>query len=145
MFQFRFEEKNNTIEQLESQLRKLHHSTESLVMYRKDLGYATNNMGKAMAILSVSEENSALSAAIAQLSSVHEKISSIHHDQASVEFYELSELIKDYLGLVGAVKDVFHVSFSVYSHTNVLTFLLLVFKLNTDFEFTQYFSTHVLF
>ena len=125
MFQFRFEEKNNTIEQLETQLRKLHHSTESLVMYRKDLGYATNNMGKAMAILSVSEENSALSAAIAQLSSVHEKISSIHHDQASVEFYELSELIKDYLGLVGAVKDVFHVSFSVYSHTKVLSFLLL--------------------
>lgn len=103
-----FEEKNNTIEQLETQLRKLHQSTESLVIYRKDLGYATNNMGKTMAILSVSEENSALSAAIAQLSSVHEKISSIHHDQASVEFYELSELIKDYLGLVGAVKDVFH-------------------------------------
>ena len=67
-------------------------------------------MAKSMAILSGSEENSALSAAIAQLSSVQEKISSIHHDQASVEFFELSELIKDYLGLVGAVKGVFHVS-----------------------------------
>jgi len=48
--------------------------------------------------------------------SVHEKISSIHHDQASVEFYELSELIKDYLGLVGAVKDVFHVSFCLFPY-----------------------------
>ena len=34
----------------------------------------------------------------------------IHHDQAHADFYYLSELIKDYIGLVGAVKDVFQVS-----------------------------------
>ena len=106
----RFEEKNNTIEQLENQLRKLHQATENLVWYRKELGYATNNMSKSLAVLSGSEENSGLSAAIAQLSSVQEKIGSIHQDQANVEFFELSELIKDYLGLVGAVKNAFHVS-----------------------------------
>jgi len=103
-----FEEKNNTIEQLENQLRKLHQATENLVWYRKELGYATNNMSKSLAVLSGSEENSGLSAAIAQLSSVQEKIGSIHQDQANVEFFELSELIKDYLGLVGAVKNAFH-------------------------------------
>ena len=107
---FRFEEKNNTIEQLEAQLRKLHLATEALVVYRKDLGFATNNVSKSLAVLSGSEENSGLSAAIAQLSSVQEKIATIHQDQASVEFFELSELIKDYLGLVAAVKNVFHVS-----------------------------------
>ena len=107
---YRFEEKNNTIEQLENQLRKLHQATENLVWYRKELGYATNNMSKSLAVLSGSEENSGLSAAIAQLSSVQEKIGSIHQDQANVEFFELSELIKDYLGLVGAVKNAFHVS-----------------------------------
>merc|ERR1719510_2412877 len=103
-----FEEKNNTIEQLENQLRKLHQATENLVWYRKELGYATNNMSKSLAVLSGSEENSGLSAAIAQLSSVQEKIGSIHQDQANVEFFELSELIKDYLGLVGAVRNAFH-------------------------------------
>ena len=110
MYICRFEEKNNTIEQLENQLRKLHQATENLVWYRKELGYATNNMSKSLAVLSGSEENSGLSAAIAQLSSVQEKIGSIHQDQANVEFFELSELIKDYLGLVGAVKNAFHVS-----------------------------------
>ena len=110
-FVYRFEEKNNTIEQLETQLRKLHQSTELLVMYRKDLGFATNYMSKSLAVLSGTEENSGLSGAIAQLSSVHERIANIHQDQATVEFFELSELIKDYLGLVGAVKNVFHVSF----------------------------------
>merc|ERR1719510_816495 len=68
-----FEEKTNTIEQLETQLRKLHLATEALVMYRKDLGYATNNISKSLAVLSGTEENSGLSAAIAQLSSVQEK------------------------------------------------------------------------
>jgi len=103
-----FEEKTNTIEQLENQLRKLHQATEALVWYRKDLGYATNNVSKSLAVLSGSEENSGLSAAIAQLSSVQEKIASIHQEQANVEFFELSELMKDYLGLVGAVKNVFN-------------------------------------
>ena len=110
MYLFRFEEKTNTIEQLENQLRKLHQATEALVWYRKDLGYATNNVSKSLAVLSGSEENSGLSAAIAQLSSVQEKIASIHQEQANVEFFELSELMKDYLGLVGAVKNVFNVS-----------------------------------
>ena len=67
-------------------------------------------MSKSLAVLSGSEENSGLSAAIAQLSSVQEKIASIHQEQANVEFFELSELMKDYLGLVGAVKNVFNVS-----------------------------------
>ena len=110
IYLFRFEEKTNTIEQLENQLRKLHQATEALVWYRKDLGYATNNVSKSLAVLSGSEENSGLSAAIAQLSSVQEKIASIHQEQANVEFFELSELMKDYLGLVGAVKNVFNVS-----------------------------------
>ena len=66
-----------------------------------------------MAILSGSEDNSALSGAIAQLSTVQEKIEAIHHDQAHADFYYLSELIKDYIGLVGAVKDVFQVSCNV--------------------------------
>ena len=34
----------------------------------------------------------------------------IHHDQASADFYYLSELIRDYIGLVGAVKEAFQVS-----------------------------------
>ena len=84
-------------------------------------------MSKSLAVLSGSEENSGLSAAIAQLSSVQEKIASIHQEQANVEFFELSELMKDYLGLVGAVKNVFNVSsfefdFVTFTGTQILCF-----------------------
>ena len=61
-------------------------------------------------MLSGSEENSGLSAAIAQMSSVQEKVAYIHNDQASAEFFQLSELIKDYVGLIGAVKDIMQVN-----------------------------------
>jgi len=63
-------------------------------------------LSKSLAVLSGSEENSGLSAAIAQMSSVQEKVAYIHNDQASAEFFQLSELIKDYVGLIGAVKDI---------------------------------------
>ena len=62
-------------------------------------------------MLSGSEENSALSGAIAQLSTVQEKIEQIHMEQANADFYCLSEMIKDYIGLVGAVKEVFQVMY----------------------------------
>ena len=65
---------------------------------------------KSLAVLSGSEENSGLSAAIAQMSSVQEKVAYIHNDQASAEFFQLSELIKDYVGLIGAVKDIMQVN-----------------------------------
>jgi len=103
-----FEDKNGMIEQLELQLRKLHASTENLVELRKGLAASTLGLSKSLAVLSGSEENSGLSAAVSQLSSVHEKIASVHNEQASAEFYELSELIKDYLGLIAAVKDIMH-------------------------------------
>ena len=106
-----FEEKNHNFEQLDQQLRRLHVSTEALADYRKSLAHSTGHLSKSLAILSGSEDNSELSGAIAQLSTVHEKIEQVHHEQAHADFYYLSELIKDYIGLVGAVKDVFQVCF----------------------------------
>jgi len=102
-----FEEKSQTFEQLDLQLRKLHASTEALSEFRKSLAQSTGSLSRSLAILSGSEENSALSSAIAQLSTVQEKLEEVHYEQATADFYYLSELIKDYIGLVGAVKDVF--------------------------------------
>jgi len=102
-----FEEKSQTFEQLDLQLRKLHASTEALSEFRKSLAQSTGILSKSLAVLSGSEENSALSSAIAQLSTVQEKLEQVHYEQATADFYYLSELIKDYIGLVGAVKDVF--------------------------------------
>ena len=107
----RFEDKSQIFDQLDLQLRKLHASTEALSEFRKNLAQSTGSVSRSLAILSGSEENSALSSAIAQLSTVQEKLEQVHYDQATADFYYLSELIKDYIGLVGAVKEVFQVSF----------------------------------
>jgi len=101
-----FEDKNGLIEQLELQMGKLHRSTESLVDFRRTLAANTLALSKSLGLLSGYEENTGLSAAIAQMSTVQEKVAYIHNDQASAEFFQLSELIKDYVGLIGAVKDV---------------------------------------
>ena len=108
----RFEDKNGMIENLELQLKKLHLATESLVELRKALAASTLGLSKSLAVLSGSEENSGLASAISQLSNVNERIAGVHADvQATAEFYDLSELIKDYIGLIGAVKDIMHVSY----------------------------------
>jgi len=91
---------------LELQMGKLHRSTESLVDFRRTLAANTLALSKSLGLLSGYEENTGLSAAIAQMSTVQEKVAYIHNDQASAEFFQLSELIKDYVGLIGAVKDV---------------------------------------
>ena len=122
LFFQRFEEKNQTIEQLVLQLKKLHIATEDLASYRKSLAVSTGHISKSLAVLSGCEQNTALSGAIAQLSTVHEKIEQIHNDQAAADFYFLSELIKDHIGLVGAVKDVFQVHITIGTFAEKMTF-----------------------
>lgn len=102
-----FEEKSRTIEQLDEQLKKLHFSTEALADFRKNLAISAGNVSKSLAVLSGCEENSALSGAIAHLSDVQKNMEQIFNNQALADFYYLSELIKDYIGLVGAVKEAF--------------------------------------
>ena len=53
--------------------------------------------------------NAATAAATKDPNTVQEKIEQIHMEQANADFYYLSEMIKDYIGLVGAVKEVFQV------------------------------------
>ena len=67
-------------------------------------------MARAISVLSGFEGDSALSGALANLAGVQEKVEQIHHEQAAADFYHLSELVKDYIGLVGAVQDVFQVN-----------------------------------
>ena len=67
-------------------------------------------MLRALAALSSAETDTELSGALSQLSTVQEKMEKVHADQATADFYQLSEMVKDYVGLVGAVKDVFQVS-----------------------------------
>ncbi|KAK7576472.1 hypothetical protein V9T40_012758 [Parthenolecanium corni] len=111
-----FDEKTNLLENIDVQLRKLHGSVEFLVLNRKELSIATSQFAKAAAVLSNREEHTGLSRAMAQLADVEEKIESVHNDQANSDFSILCELIKDYIALIGAVKDAFHERVKSYQH-----------------------------
>ncbi|GIY04492.1 sorting nexin-1 [Caerostris darwini] len=109
-----FEEKQHQIENLDQQLRKLHASIESLVLHRKELAANTGAFAKSAAMLGNCEEHTALSRALSQLAEVEEKIEQLQSQQAGQDFFLLAELLKDYIALIGAVKDVFHQRVKVY-------------------------------
>jgi len=101
-----FEEKTVMTENLDIQLRKLMMATEALVYYRKSLTGHTYTVAKSLAALGTTEENTKLSAALDQLSDVYLKVEKVHEEQAKDDFFLLSEMVHDYIGIVGAVKDV---------------------------------------
>merc|ERR1711892_1569283 len=103
-----FEEKTVMIDNLDLQLRKLLVATEAMVDYRKGLSGHTYSLSKSLGMLGSAEDNSKLSAAIAKLAEVEEKAEKVHEQQANDDFYLLSELVHDYIGIVGSVKDAFN-------------------------------------
>lgn len=111
-----FDEKTVFLENIDMQLRKLHGNVEMLVLNRKDLASATSQFAKAAAMLSNCEEHTGLSRALSQLADVEEKVENVHNDQAISDFSILCELLKDYIALIGAVKDAFHERVKVYQH-----------------------------
>ena len=82
-----------------------------------ELAGSTQLFAKSAAMLGNSEEHTALSRAISQLAETEEKIESLHHDQANTDFYVFSELLKDYIGLIAAVRVSIWGLYSEYVHT----------------------------
>ncbi|KAK2704443.1 sorting nexin-2-like [Artemia franciscana] len=109
-----FEEKTQQIEALDAQLRRLQSSTEALALQRKELAQTTSTFAKSAALLSTCEEHENFAKALVQLSELEEKIQGIHMEQVHADFFLLCEFLKDYIGLIGAVKDTFHERVKAY-------------------------------
>merc|ERR1712038_457511 len=75
---------------------------------RKGLSGQTYQLSKSLRLLGSAEDNTKLAAALQQLADVEEKVEKVHEQQAKDDFFLLSELIHDYIGIVGAVKDAFN-------------------------------------
>lgn len=69
-----------------------------------ELSVNTAQFAKSAAMLGNSEDHTALSRALSQLAEVEEKIDQLHQDQANADLYLFSELLGDYVRLIGAVK-----------------------------------------
>ncbi|KAH9399591.1 sorting nexin-2 [Tyrophagus putrescentiae] len=102
-----FEEKQAWMEQLDGELRKLHGSVESLIHHRKELTAATGQLAKGTAILGNCEEQNSLSCALSQLAATQEKIEKVYERQTAADFALLCELLKDYIALIGSVREAF--------------------------------------
>ncbi|GFS06274.1 sorting nexin-2 [Elysia marginata] len=109
-----FEEKSQQVEALDVQLRKLHTSIEILSVHRRELSINTAHFAKSAAMLGNVEEHTALSRALSQLAETEEKIEVLHREQSDADFFLMAELMKDYVALMGAVKDVFHERIKTY-------------------------------
>jgi sorting nexin-1/2 len=111
-----FEDKIAEIETLDTHMQKLHNSLKTLVLHRKELAILTGGVAKSAAMLSTCEEHTGLSRALSQLADVEEKVELLRSEQANSDHYILSETVKDYIGLFGANKDVFHERVKVFQN-----------------------------
>ncbi|KAM3876820.1 sorting nexin-1-like [Diretmus argenteus] len=102
-----FEDKLQEVENEEQQFRKLHAVVDSLVNHRKELCGNTAVFAKSMAMLGNSEDNTALSRALSQLAEVEDKMEQLHQEQAASDFFIFSELLADYIRLLGTVRGCF--------------------------------------
>jgi len=111
-----FGDKHAEIEALDANMQKLHSAVKSLVGHRQELSALTGTVAKSAAMLSTCEEHVTLSKALSQLADVEEKVEILRAEQSNSDFYILSEMIKDYIGLLGAIKDVFHERVKVFQN-----------------------------
>lgn len=103
-----FDDKITEVENLDANLQKLSSALKSLVSSRRELSALTGLVAKSAAMLSTCEEHTGLSRALSNLADVEEKIELLRSEQANSDFFILAEFIKDYLGLFGAIKCIFH-------------------------------------
>lgn len=103
-----FESKQQQVEILDSQLRKLQVAVDSLLHNRKELTSSLDLLGKSTALIGHDESNVSLSCALSHLASTHEKVEKIYETQSNYDFLYLSELLRDYVGLIGSVKEAFY-------------------------------------
>uniref|UniRef100_A0A915HPD0 PX domain-containing protein n=1 Tax=Romanomermis culicivorax TaxID=13658 RepID=A0A915HPD0_ROMCU len=102
-----FQDKQEEIEDLEEQLKKLHDAFETLIFNRRESSNSIDSFCKALSLLAACEDNTSLSKALSVLSESMEKIGAVHLDQAEKDLYLMAEQLKDYLGLILSIKDIF--------------------------------------
>jgi len=100
-----YEDKIVQLEALEAQLKKLYTLAEAVAATRRELALATGSFAAATSALATTEDSNNLSKALSNLAIVEEKVEKVQHRQADADHLHLFELFKDYVGLMGAVRD----------------------------------------
>ncbi|KOC66717.1 Sorting nexin-2 [Habropoda laboriosa] len=111
-----FEEKTSQIESLDVQLRALHSAVDTLTNQRRELATCTGASARSIAVLGHGEPGASLGRALAQLAETLEKVEVIRRAQSNSDLYQFGEMLRDYVALIGAIKDVFHERVKVFQN-----------------------------
>ncbi|XP_050682431.1 sorting nexin-2 [Leptidea sinapis] len=111
-----FEERIARVESLENGLKRLCGACEVLANERRELAVRSHETARSIAAAAAADPHAPLSRALSHLSDLYEKIEHLRVEQSNTDFYVLTEHIKDYLGLIGAIKDVFHERVKVFQN-----------------------------
>uniref|UniRef100_UPI00358E4321 sorting nexin-2-like n=1 Tax=Myxine glutinosa TaxID=7769 RepID=UPI00358E4321 len=111
-----FEEQLQQFEEMENQLRKLHGGLEYLVQHRKEASQSSLGLARSAAMLGSSEEHTALSRALSQLSQLGENSATLLHEQALSDTNLLCDLCAEYIRLLGSARAAFEQRLRCWQH-----------------------------
>jgi sorting nexin-1/2 len=99
-----FDDKTRELQVLETQLKKLHSAASLLCDGRKDLSHHTTRFAESFAALAQAEDLKQLTSAMHRLADVEAKVAKLHNKQATRDMFDFSEIIHDYILLIGSCK-----------------------------------------
>lgn len=111
-----FGDKALQLNNLDTQLKKLHTSVGALIHHRKLLTSTTGSFARSVAILGNVEEYTPLSFDLSKLATTKEKIEHLYADQVNNDFYLVSELLHDYISFIAAIREVFQHRIKIFQN-----------------------------
>lgn len=111
-----FDDKCPQLDNLDSQLRKLHSSVEALIHHRRLLTAATGNFARTVAVLGNVEDYTPLSFDLSKLATTEEKVEHVYAGQVNNDLYLISELLNDYIASIASIRDVFQQRAKLYQN-----------------------------
>ena len=89
---------------------------DTLYGWRKDLASSTKDFAKSAAVLAHAEEHISLAKALSQLGDLYEKVDELQVEQSHSDFFIITELARDYIGLLTSVREVFDQRIKVFQN-----------------------------
>lgn len=122
----RFEQVHNQVEEFEEMLNHLQIHVENLVIHRRELAQADEQMGRAVSLLASCEDNTALARTLSKLVEIHDNLTVVERHESEQDTQLLAETfqvgikflilyyrewtldVQEQLHLLAALKEVFY-------------------------------------
>ncbi|CAE6433418.1 unnamed protein product [Rhizoctonia solani] len=99
-----FDTKRSYIDALESQLRGLAKSVETVSKHQSEIAAATGEFAEALVVLSNSDLSKQLSQSLAALADVQKKVRKLEEEQSQDDIILLMGIVDEYIRLIGSIR-----------------------------------------